>query len=76
MERTKIDILAAFRRQLWFEHLPILEESEDFGLVYFIIEGDYICSYSIMNLMKIHPFGMALLYFEGNKRICISLDFR
>lgn len=65
--------VAKFRHQLWVEHIELLDELVYDGTPVFVIKDDCLCVYSIMNLMKICPFSILLLYHEGNKRIHLRL---
>lgn len=62
-----------FRHQLWLEHIQVLEEYHKGNSTYFVIEDDCISSFVIINLMKILPFGILTLYYEGNYKLVLSI---
>lgn len=65
--------LAKFRHQLWVEHIEILDEFVYDGSTLFVLKDDYLCMYSMLNLLKIRKFSVLLLYYEGNKRLHLRL---
>lgn len=65
--------IVEFKHQLWLEHIQVLEEYHKGSSTYFVIEDDCITSYAIINLMKILPFGILALYYEGNRKLVLSI---
>lgn len=69
---NSIDV-AKFRHQLWVEHIEILDEFVYDGSVLFVLKDDYLCAFSMLNLLKIRKFSVSALYYEGNKRLHLRL---
>lgn len=65
--------VAAFRHQLWLEHIELLDEFVYDGNTLFVLKDDYLCAYSMLNLLKICKFSVLALYYEGNKRLHLRL---
>lgn len=66
-------LLGSFRHQLWLEHIEVVEEFQNDTHYIFAINSCSISYWSMDNLRRIAPFGVVLLYVDGNKSICLSI---
>lgn len=65
--------MAAFRHQLWLEHLEVLDEFRDNDTTLFVLKRAYLCPWEIENLLKIVPFTVLNLYYDGNLRMHLQV---
>lgn len=73
MEKISHSLLATFRHQLWLEHLNVLEEFSNELVYVFVLEEYDLTYWQIDNLRRQAPFNITMLYFEGNKRLCLTI---
>lgn len=73
MERINHTLLGMFRHQLWLEHIEVIEEFQTSTHHVFAIGNPSICYYSLDNLRRAAPFGIAMLYVDGNKCLCLTI---
>ena len=65
--------MAAFRHQLWLEHIVILDEFKYDNATLFVLENECLCPWEIQNLLRIAPFSILNLYYEGNLRMHLKI---
>lgn len=73
MERISHTLLGSFRHQLWLEHIEVLEEFQNDTHYIFALNSCSISYWNMDNLRRIAPFGIILLYVDGNKTICLTI---
>lgn len=74
MEKSIVDILAAFRHQLWLEHIVVLDEFKYDDATLFVLDNAFLCPWEIQNLLRIAPFSILNLYYEGNLRMHLKIS--
>lgn len=73
MEKINHSLLATFRHTLWLEHINVMDEYLDNGMHVFVLEDDFLMHWQLDNLRRQAPFNIAMLYVEGNKRLCLTI---
>ena len=73
MERINPSKLAAFRHQLWLEHIVVLDELKHDNATMFVLENACLCPWEIQNLVRIAPFSILNLYHDGNLRMHLRI---
>lgn len=70
MNTTKI---AAFRHQLWLEHISVIDEIYYNDTTTFVIDQPSLASYELKNLLNIQPFSVLVMAHEGNFKLHLML---
>ena len=73
MERINHTLLGMFRHQLWLEHIEVKEEFQTNTHYVFAVDSHAVCYFSLDNLRRVVPFGIAMLYVEGHKCLCLTI---
>ena len=73
MERINTSQIAAFRHQLWLEHIEVLDEFKYDNSILFVLKNACLCPWKIKNLVRIAPFSILNLYYDGNLRMHLRI---